>query len=138
MRRIDALAGAWVAYVPAVSGDFTNLIAWQVAVQLTGDVVALVQRMRGPGATEAISQMLRAAESIPANIAEGYGRGLGRDFSRFLRIARGSAAELESHLVVAAATGRCDSAAAEPVIARCRRVRALIRGLAAKVASATP
>jgi len=40
-----------------------------------------------------VSQLIRSAGSIPANIEEGYGRGFGRDYARFQRIALGSARE---------------------------------------------
>lgn len=118
----------------AVPGDFTDLVAWQEALVLAGKVARLARRVRGAGSYDFAMQMVRAAESVPANIAEGYGRGLGRDFERFLRIAAASAAELESHLRVGAVTERLRQEDASPIIARARRVRALIRGLGKAVA----
>jgi four helix bundle protein len=47
------------------------------------------------------SQIRRACSSIPANIAEGCGRDGDAEFSRFLRIAMGSATELDYHLLLA-------------------------------------
>ena len=54
-----------------------------------------------------VSQMDRSAVSIPSNIAEGYGRAMTKDYLHFLRIARGSAYELETQLVLAQDLGLC-------------------------------
>jgi four helix bundle protein len=121
-----------------MGGDFTDLVAWQEAVALAADIAVITRQLRGPGVYQVCEQVRRAAESVPANIAEGYGRGHGRDFARFCRIAAASAAELESHLRVAVATGRLRSEPAEPVLRRCRRVRALSRGLALKMEGIHP
>jgi four helix bundle protein len=51
------------------------------------------------------SQMLRAAVSIPANIAEGNALASRRDYARFISVALGSAAELETLLLIARRTG---------------------------------
>ena len=109
--------------------DFADLEAWRLNAQLAVDVLGVARRVRGLGAASVASQMLRAAESIPANIAEGYGRGLGPDGARFLRIARASAVELESHLRVAVRGQRLPEADVAPLIDRTRRVRALVNGL---------
>lgn len=109
--------------------DFADLEAWRLSAQLAVDVLVAARRIRGLGGSSVASQMLRAAESIPANIAEGYGRGLGPDGSRFLKIARASAVELESHLRVAALGGRLPEAEVAPLVAGARRVRAVINGL---------
>jgi len=47
------------------------------------------------------SQMRRSSLSVPANIAEGCGRGSGTDLARFLQVAAGSASELEYHILLA-------------------------------------
>jgi four helix bundle protein len=93
--------------------------------------------MRGVGSVAAADQLVRAAESIPANIAEAYGRGFGKDGARFLHIARGSAAELESHLWLAKRTGRIPEPQAAVLLDQTRCVRALLRGLLRATAGAT-
>ena len=125
----DAAERSAAIQIDLVAADFVDLVAWQEAVALVREVVRLTSQVRGAGAVNVADQMLRAAESIPANIAEGYGRGLGRDFARFLRVAAASAAELESHVLVAAASGRLGADSCRPLVARSRRVRALVVGL---------
>ena len=73
--------------------------------------------------------MLRAAESVPASVADGYGRGLGRDCARLLRVAAASAAEVESHARLAEASGRLQAEVALELVRRARRARALVVGL---------
>jgi four helix bundle protein len=51
------------------------------------------------------SQIRRAASSIPANIAEGWGRQGTKEFQQFLRIAQGSLRELETHLLLSQRVG---------------------------------
>jgi four helix bundle protein len=109
--------------------DFTELVAWREAARLASDVLAVARRVRGISGGSAASQMVRAAESIPANLAEGYGRGLTADGARLLRMARASAAELESHLPVAGLGARLPEGDVAELVSRTRRVRALINGL---------
>jgi four helix bundle protein len=125
--RCRTIAAA--AQIDRVAADFVDLLAWQEGVALVRDVVRLAPQVRGAGAEEVVDQMLRAAESVPADVAEGYGRGLGRDFAKFLRTAAASAAEVESHVRLAEASGRLRAEVALELVRRARRVRALVVGL---------
>ena len=81
--------------------DFRGLKVWQKAHNLT----LLVYRTTVGFPKEELygltSQIRRSCESIPANIAEGCGRTGTSDFARFLKIAAGSASELDYHLLLA-------------------------------------
>lgn len=79
--------------------DFRRLKIWADAQDLTEAIYRSTATFPGDERYGLTSQMRRAANSIAANIAEGCGRLGDREFARFLRIAAGSAAEVESHIV---------------------------------------
>jgi four helix bundle protein len=77
---------------------FRDLIAWQVAMELTVVVYELVKHLPADERFELSAQIRRAAISIPANVAEGQACGEDGRYIHHLRIAIGSAGELETHL----------------------------------------
>ena len=76
-----------------------------------------------------ISQMQRAAVSIPANIAEGHARSSTKDYLRFLAIAQGSIAELETQLLLARRLEYGDPESQSEVLASLDEVGRMLRGL---------
>ena len=81
--------------------SFRNLIAWQRGMELVRAVYLVTQRMPREERFGLTTQMRRAAVSVPSNIAEGYARQSTRDYIKYLRIARGSLAELSTHVDLA-------------------------------------
>ena len=77
---------------------YRDLIAWQKAMKLAEQVYRWSAHFPPDEKYGLTSQMRRAAVSIPSNIAEGYGRQSTVDYVRFLRIARGSLAELSTQI----------------------------------------
>ena len=83
-----------------MESNYKKLIVWQKAMQLTTDIYKIVKKLPKDELFALSDQMRRAAVSIPSNIAEGCGRGLQGKIKYFLRIACGSAAELETQLQI--------------------------------------
>jgi four helix bundle protein len=75
------------------------------------------------------NQVRRAAVSVPANIAEGYGRLRKGDFLRFLSISRGSLAEVEAHLQIAFRLDYLKRDDLKPVWSEIQEVGRLLNGL---------
>ena len=80
---------------------FEDLVAWQRARELARQVYATSRS--GPFSKDhgLSGQIQRAATSIMANVAEGFERGGRAEFHQFLSVAKGSCAEVRSHLYVA-------------------------------------
>ena len=81
-----------------MGSDFENLDVWKRACRLCVNLFNLLENTREFWIRK---QILRLALSIPSNIAEGCERDSHLDFKRFLNIAKGSAAELRTHLYIA-------------------------------------
>jgi four helix bundle protein len=79
---------------------YQHLIVWQKAMDLTVEVYHLVRQLPKHEMYGLISQMTRAAASIPANIAEGNARSSRKEYAHFLAIASGSLTELETYLIL--------------------------------------
>ncbi len=113
--------------------DYRDLEVWQVAMALARAVYHATNVMPSSEQFGLTSQMRRAAVSIPSNLAEGYGRGSRVDYARFVKLARGSAAELETQILLAESLAMLryeDCAELLDLIIRVRKMlSALIRSL---------
>ena len=77
-----------------------DLIVWQKSIKLCKSIYKLTDKFPKEETFGLTSQMRRCAVSIPSNIADGRNRGTRKDFSQFLRIALGSASELETQIEI--------------------------------------
>jgi four helix bundle protein len=98
---------------PETIRDYRDLIVWREAMDIAEAVYLLTRSFPREEMFGLTSQMRRAAASIPANIAEGFGRAQRRAFMQFLRIAQGSLKELETHTIL---SGRVGLLSAEKVV----------------------
>lgn len=82
-----------------------DLIVWQKAMNLVEAVYSATASFPKEERYALTSQMRRAVVSVPANIAEGQGRRLTKEYLYFLANARGSLLELDTHLEIATRLG---------------------------------
>ena len=109
--------------------SFRELVVWQKAHRFVLDVYRFTAGFPKHEQYGLVSQMRRAAVSIPANIAEGFGRHATKEYLRFLFIARGSIAETQSHLLVAAAAGLLSQSDCTALCDLCDSARMTLHGL---------
>lgn len=81
--------------------NYKDLVVWQQSMVFVTEIYVLTKNFPQDERFSLVDQMRRAAVSIPSNIAEGHARKSNADFARFLRISYGSAAELETQLIIA-------------------------------------
>lgn len=103
--------------------DFTQLRVYSDSVRLTASVYEFSGTLPRAERWDLSRQLRRAAVSVPANIAEGAGRGDAKDFARFVRIAIGSLCELQSHLDVCTACDIGEEQMIPEIIEVIRKVR---------------
>lgn len=82
------------------AASYKDLIVWQKSIRLVKAVYVLTHDFPSDERFGLVSQMRRAAVSIPSNIAEGQARRTTPDFIRFISNSEGSAAELETQLII--------------------------------------
>jgi four helix bundle protein len=80
---------------------FEDIQAWQKARELNRNIYNITKNSHFSKDFSLRDQIRRASVSIMANIAEGFGRRSKKEFSNFLNMSHGSAAEIQCHLYVA-------------------------------------
>lgn len=119
--------------------SYEDLEVWQLAMSLAEQCYELSKLLPQDELYGLTSQIRRAAVSIPANIAEGYGRDQTGGYIQFLRIAQGSARELETHLLLTARLKLIDMERVKPcrdvAIRVSKMLRSLVRTLEGKRSS---
>ncbi len=83
-----------------MASSFKELIVWQKAMDLVEETYHIARLLPKEELYSLSDQMRRAAVSIPSNIAEGQARNSRKEFSQFLAIAKGSAAELHTQYMI--------------------------------------
>jgi four helix bundle protein len=114
--------------------SFEDLEVWQRACRLA---VEIFEEFRSCDFINLKNQIERSALSIPSNIAEGAERGGVKEFSQFLKIAKGSCGELRTQLYIAAKLKSLESQKSKSLIAESKEISAMIEGLRKSITKTT-
>lgn len=117
--------------------SYRDLVVWKKGMALAASVYRLTRRLPRHEEYRISGEMIRAATSVPANLAEGHGRGTRRDYANFVSIAKGSLAELETFLLLIADLDLAPRADIEPVLSQAEEVGRMLTALRARL-GATP
>jgi four helix bundle protein len=108
---------------------YRDLLVWQRAMQLVQEVYALTRCFPVEEKFGLVSQMNRAAVSVPANIAEGWGRLSTKNYLQFLRTSRGSLFELETLLLIACGQQFAEEAVTSALLRETDELSRMLGGL---------
>ena len=106
-----------------------DLLVWQKSMDLAVAAYRLTVSFPSDEKFGMISQIRRSAASVPANIAEGYGRETPGAYVQHLRVAQGSLNEFETHIELARRVDFIQSAASEPTITQANEIGKMLRSL---------
>jgi four helix bundle protein len=106
--------------------SFRELVAWQKAYELTLEIYRVTTAFPKKEIYGFVSQMRRAAVSIPSNIAEGYQRQSRKEYMQFLSIAYSSCGELETQLLLSHDLGFLDGSTFKKILSLQEEVSKLL------------
>jgi len=109
-----------------MSNGFEDLKVWKKACDLVIEIYNLLKNCKDYSIKD---QIIRAALSVPSNIAEGYERKSNADFKRFLTYAQGSAAELRTQLYITKKVKILNKSNADDLISKVSEISRMLNGL---------
>ena len=121
-----------------MAASYRELDVWAKAMEVAEAVYAAAKLMPKQEEYRLTAQLIRAAVSVPANIAEGHARATRKDYAHFVSIARGSAAELETLLILAQRAKLLSSETSDPILQETERVARMLNRLHARLKDPNP
>ena len=113
--------------------NYKDLVVWQKGIALAKIVYGLTQNFPSAEKFGLVSQMRRAAVSIPSNLAEGQARHTTGEFVQFISHAEGSVAELDTQLILSNELRFCDRVTTAPVFELIDELRRMLNVLRRKL-----
>ncbi len=111
------------------TSNFKELAVWQKSMNLAVEIYELIRRLPPDERYGLSDQIRRSTVSIPSNIAEGHARNTAKEFLRFLSISRGSAAELQTQLILSTKIGYLTEETSNPLIQEIVEIDKMLCGL---------
>lgn len=108
---------------------YRDLLVWQKSMDVVVRCYKLTETFPSEEKFGLTSQLQRAAVSIPANIAEGHGRGQTKPYINHLSISMGSLKELETHIFIAKELGYVSEIQISKLIEDCEEIGKMLNGL---------
>jgi len=115
--------------------DYKDLQVWQKGMALAKQIYQMTQAFPSEEKFGIVSQMRRAAVSVPSNIAEGQARNTTGEFVQFLSHAEGSLAELDTQVRLSVTLGFCRQPDGESVSASITELQKMLKSLRGKLAA---
>lgn len=115
--------------------SYKDLKVWQKSMEIACACYEITKMFPKEEVYGMTSQIRRSAVSIPANIAEGYGRDGHGEYVQFLRIAQGSLKELETHLILAEQVKLTALDSTAEIQSQCDEVGRMLRSLIRSIQS---
>ena len=115
--------------------SYRDLIAWQKSIDLVAEIYSCTQTFPRTETYGLVSQLRRAAVSVPSNIAEGHARLTTGEFRQFLGHALGSLTEIETQIIIAERLGYLIPSKSADLSARTAEVGKVLNGLLRPLAS---
>jgi four helix bundle protein len=109
--------------------SYRELEVWQVGMDLAEECYQVTRKFPKEELFGLVSQIRRAAASVPANIAEGQGRQHTKEFLNSLSYANGSLMEVETHLLLSSRVGLLDKDTLENILVLTNRIACMLARL---------
>ena len=113
--------------------SYKDLVVWQKSMELVENVYRLTLKLPQAERGGLMSQMRRAAVSVPSNLAEGYGRQSTGDYRHHLSISRGSLLELETQVLLCEKLGYLENLHTQKMLGEIQLISKMLGSLINKL-----
>lgn len=110
-------------------GNFKELLVWKKSIEFVTEIYEITSAFPSEEKFGLVSQIRRSAVSIPSNIAEGNARRSSADYIQFLKIARGSGAEVETQIIISKNLGFIEEVKSEELTSKITEIMKMLNGL---------